>query len=550
VLSRAALDRSLGRRLLIGCALALLLVGHLHYANITIDDAFISFRYAENLARGNGLVFNMGERVEGYSNFLWTALLAIPVWLRVDRYELGLLVVAKVVGVLLSVGTVLIVTRTAALERSPEQRTRVPTAALYLAALAPFSMWGVGGLETALVTLLVALSVHLHFREDAELCRERPVIAWSYLTLLLAAITRPEPVVLFVPLAVARLVRQTRCRDQARFTRALFELGLFAVPYAAFLSFRYAYYGQWLPNTYFAKLGGDTGAVVRGERYVETASEHMHWLGLAIACGSLVLLARRFSYRFCILLLLTLLQIAVVQYEGGDWMPGCRLLVPTLPLIALLVSEAWLSIGLISRAHLAPKGEAPRWLIRSEWLTAWRNVAWNSTRRRWNLVLGRALRIGAYAGLLAACTASSIGSADTIPMISELSGFRGIHLSHSRYFEIARWMRRELPEPGLLALGEAGIIPYYTKLPVLDLHGLMDPHVARLRGGLHRKYDGDYVFRREPKYVFLLVQRTADGKLTSAHVYAKALLEDPRFNERYRPLRDFGFAILYARKPN
>ena len=38
------------------------------------DDAYISFRYARNLAQGNGLVFNAGERVEGYTNFLWTVL--------------------------------------------------------------------------------------------------------------------------------------------------------------------------------------------------------------------------------------------------------------------------------------------------------------------------------------------------------------------------------------------------------------------------------------------------------------------------------------------
>src|SRR5206468_5817414 len=42
----------------------------------TQDDAFISYRYARNLAEGNGLVYNSGERVEGYTNFLWTVLLA------------------------------------------------------------------------------------------------------------------------------------------------------------------------------------------------------------------------------------------------------------------------------------------------------------------------------------------------------------------------------------------------------------------------------------------------------------------------------------------
>jgi hypothetical protein len=41
-----------------------------------IDDAFISFRYSENLVRGHGLVFNPGERVEGYTNFLWVMVMA------------------------------------------------------------------------------------------------------------------------------------------------------------------------------------------------------------------------------------------------------------------------------------------------------------------------------------------------------------------------------------------------------------------------------------------------------------------------------------------
>ena len=35
------------------------------------DDAFISFRYVRNLLEGHGLVFNPGEYVEGYTNFLW-----------------------------------------------------------------------------------------------------------------------------------------------------------------------------------------------------------------------------------------------------------------------------------------------------------------------------------------------------------------------------------------------------------------------------------------------------------------------------------------------
>jgi hypothetical protein len=48
------------------------------------DDAFISFVYSKHLAAGEGLVFNLGERVEGYTNFLWVALMALPHLFSVD----------------------------------------------------------------------------------------------------------------------------------------------------------------------------------------------------------------------------------------------------------------------------------------------------------------------------------------------------------------------------------------------------------------------------------------------------------------------------------
>src|SRR5262245_37848737 len=50
----------------------------------TTDDAFISFRYAQNWLDGLGLVFNAGERVEGYTNFLWTVWSALGLALGFD----------------------------------------------------------------------------------------------------------------------------------------------------------------------------------------------------------------------------------------------------------------------------------------------------------------------------------------------------------------------------------------------------------------------------------------------------------------------------------
>jgi len=53
------------------------------------EDAFISFRYASNLIQGHGLVYNVGERVEGYTNFLWTLLLAGGMALGADPVPLS-----------------------------------------------------------------------------------------------------------------------------------------------------------------------------------------------------------------------------------------------------------------------------------------------------------------------------------------------------------------------------------------------------------------------------------------------------------------------------
>ena len=65
-------------RLIAGTLVALIALHVLHVLryNFVSDDAFISLRYAANLLAGHGLVFNPGERVEGFTSPLWTLLLA------------------------------------------------------------------------------------------------------------------------------------------------------------------------------------------------------------------------------------------------------------------------------------------------------------------------------------------------------------------------------------------------------------------------------------------------------------------------------------------
>jgi hypothetical protein len=97
---------------------AAVLVPHAHLFDFVTDDAYISFRYARNLALSGELVFNLGERVEGYTNFLWTVVLALGIKLGV-----GPVALSRFLGVALGVGTLAVVVRMS-LRLAGEQRSR------------------------------------------------------------------------------------------------------------------------------------------------------------------------------------------------------------------------------------------------------------------------------------------------------------------------------------------------------------------------------------------------------------------------------------------
>src|SRR5262249_43827913 len=126
---------------------------------LLVDDAFISFRYALNLARGQGLVFNPGERVEGYTNFLWTVLLAAGARLRphLPQPSTGLALLSPVgtLALLLLLGRRLF----AGLE---DAGFLIAIAPLTFAAIGAQSRYVVSGMETSSFVFLVTLGIYLY----------------------------------------------------------------------------------------------------------------------------------------------------------------------------------------------------------------------------------------------------------------------------------------------------------------------------------------------------------------------------------------------------
>jgi hypothetical protein len=104
--------------------------------------------------------------------------------------------------------------------------------------------------------------------------------------------------------------------------------------------------------------------------------------------------------------------------------------------------------------------------------------------------------------------------------------------------EVGRWMREHLPPGTLVALNTAGAIPYYSKLPVIDMLGLCDAHIAhrqmpRMGRGApgHEKGDGRYVLSRNPEYIQL--SSTFGARQPRTLPGDHELYKDPEFHQRY-----------------
>ncbi len=315
------------------------------------DDAFISFRYARNLLEGHGLVFNPGERVEGYSNFLWVLELA-ALW--------GLLgippeQVAPWLSVACTAGTLAALWWWIACLPVLPHRGLVGWMAFgLLCSSATFAVWtSGGGLETRQFTFCIVLAVMcLSLYRDS-----RWGLLASSLSLALAALTRPEgPLIAaccFGWFAVERMVKDRRLRLDWR--EVLYLVAPFATLVAAHFLFRYTYYGEWLPNTYYAKH-------VRpwyesGFRYLWAAAlETGLYLLLPLAA-----VAARECWRahrdgsFALPLLLMGVHMAYVMRIGGDHFE-CRPLDFYWPLLVLPAAA-----GIV---HLGSRLAAGRWCPR------------------------------------------------------------------------------------------------------------------------------------------------------------------------------------------
>ncbi len=424
----------------------------------TCDDAYISFRYARNWVRGEGLVFNIGEAVEGYTNFLWTIWTALGLVLHFEPdvwTSFWGIVCWLAVGLLLG--------------GEAWRNGRWPVAALAWAAFPYGRMFATSGLETSAFTMLLLATV----LAVGQKVGARLPLLWGLLASA-TVLTRPEGgLAVLLVLAVAA---------RAGIGALLSSAGVMALVLVPWLVFKTSTYGALLPNTWVAKAGA-------GPRW----GDGFAYLALFAAWNPVLAVgvlgwgtprARRAGGMG--VLLLVAVYLAHIARSGGDFMYA-RFCVPLVPFAVLGLEHALQHLR--ERARI---GE-PRHI-------------------RWLQFAAVAMVVGVA---LAPAPASIFGDLD-----SDNVGQNGVVDERSWYppaaVELARRQGAVLSsclaksDVRVVYYGTQAMLMYYGDLPyALEPHvGLTDAEVARLpppegqRIGHGQKADTDYLRARSIDLAF------------------------------------------------
>jgi arabinofuranosyltransferase len=314
------------------------------------DDAFVSFRYADNWARGVGLVFNANERVEGITNPLWTLILAV-----LARLGLNVETAATTLGLGAHLLCILLLawagrTRIGGLSRA---RYLLPIGAIIAVADTDLSTFATGGLETSLFSTAVLASLVTAWLPKSTLAAG----ACAGLCVAVSGMLRPDGILFLAPLALAFWGRRRR--------GLVSYLVVSVALLGAFHGWRRVYFGSFIPNTYYAKSAfvswWTQGAIYLGYFSIR----HVALLAAAVAISAIALVRMSGSLRtasasskgypaacstcdaairLIVPWAMTLVYCVGVVRVGGDFMYA-RLLVPIIPLLAyvvdLSVTEVW-----------------------------------------------------------------------------------------------------------------------------------------------------------------------------------------------------------------
>ncbi len=497
----------------------------------TIDDAFITYRYARNLLAGDGFVYNPGERVLGTTTPLYTLTL-VALGALTGGSEANFPMIAVIVNALGDGITVLLLLK---LGKDLGHKVTGVAAALVWA-VAPFSVtFAIGGLETSLYVLLLTATVYAHFRDRPMLC--------AFLAAL-SLLTRPDALLLLAPLGLARFRFHASRFKEGKSTTLLAEAAVFLVPTVTWFTFATLYFGSPLPHSILAKSLAyrlpQTAALTRLiQHYATPFLGHLTfgipWIGVGLVIypfffvvgARAALKTKRQLWPWAVYPWLYLITFAIANPLIFRWY-----LTPPLPAFIFFIL-----LGMERFLRTAADGVESRVM----------NRGW-SPKIRW-VLLSIVILFPLALSLRGWTLQPDHGLQRPAPEMAW-------HKLELLYRQAADILTNEMGSeagspPPLLAAGDVGVLGFYTPTRILDTVGLNSPQSTAYYPLEESFYTINYaippnlIYDQQPDYFIILEAYGREG-----------LLKDPRFHESYALLEKIATDIygsdgmlIFAKSP-
>lgn len=449
------------------------------------DDAMISMRYAWHLSHGYGLVWNIGERVEGFTNPLWTLWMSLGTWI-FDKRIAVLFIHISGVFIMLGIAslTYAIATRLAH-ERDPSGNSWAPLIAFILVLLYyPLSFWTLMGMETGLLSFLLLASVLIVLRSGHDFKISGLLLA----IFCLAILTRPDALIYvvlilshrFYVLLFSKNLTQQHIKTFNTYRLVAIEVVLLVLIVALPVVLRWFYYGELVPNTYTLKM---TGMPV-----IDRLANGIGFIAPFFITIIPIIIFLMFNIRLLktrnniLLLGLVITSISYQVWVGGDPWTYWRTMAPVMPLLFILCIEAMFNIA----HHRTKSGSL------------------NSRPARYvTIIFGGSLLVYVFANY---------------KMLSEQYLIKPAYNSDASqsFVNVAIATNEILIKDATLAVFASGALPYFANFKAIDILGKSDKRIAHLPPDMsgaiawsgmksvpgHNKYDLRYsIVDLKPTYV-------------------------------------------------
>jgi arabinofuranosyltransferase len=290
------------------------------------DDGMISMRFARNLASGLGLVWNPGERVQGFTNPAWTLIMVVVHWTGVPGRLASLPM--QLASAAIDLLTAVYLWWRVSERTGPDWG--IGAAAAYLASSCAIC-WAISGWETSAITLGWAIALDPVLEESP-----RPIDVWrSLIAAGLTVLFRPDAGLLLGALAVYWALTTSRNERWSVIAAVMVA----AVPALALGIFQRGYYGSWIPNTATLKRSAGILSVGPGIEYV-LMSIFRYPFNAAVIAGGIFGASRLRRPAAALLAALAGTYLIYVVSVGGDHFAHARFLLPILPTATVLAADA------------------------------------------------------------------------------------------------------------------------------------------------------------------------------------------------------------------